>query len=285
MKSLLIALPLLVAGCGLAVTQPSEASPTLERSVVVDAPLSTVAGATPTPVSDEASPESSDLPPVTDTPRPPTPAPMQNDAFATEVAGTATAGAPAPETIGQVLEIPPEPCGALSLSAEGGSPDCSAALLRAGRIEGLEFAALLVFDLRELPTEAELLFATIELTGLDAALSGHEASWRIQAVDLPPNWAPERASFAQLASLRPSDPNLAWRIEAGRFPLGRAEALDIEGPAMDLLRARMGRGRLALRIEAAASFALDGPSLFSWHAAGEQAPRLRVAYLALGQQP
>jgi hypothetical protein len=308
----ILSLGILLAGCGEfgAGSGNAGAGPTMVRAVVVDQPVGTdpaAEGDSGDPGGDPAASSSTGKNArgesgATDTPRPPTPVAMDNAGFATELASTAGYLKGASDRIGQVLEIPPADCGAISMASDAIALDCEAEALRAGRHDGREYVGLLVFDLSDLPlgaardsaapsppglaegAGAELLYAALELSGLDDASAEADASWSLRAVQLSADWPPADFSFGRLMGLAPADPSLVWRLRAADFPPDRAAGLDLEGAALAALQAAMGRGLLALRIEALSSGAA-AYGLLTLHASGERAPRLRLAYFEPAAAP
>jgi len=209
-----------------------------------------------------------------------------------------------PEPAGNVVLIAPVPCGMLAVRTDppgGGEPGagrpggardeptpfpilgnepmpsaepCKPPVLRSGSFLGTEFVALLAFDLRALPAGSELLYAGLELAGLDDAFLGEVGQWVVRAVTLPQDVALGELSFARILAAPAVAPGFGWQLGRAELAPGGRNTLKLGGEGLRYLAEQLGQGSVAFRIE--------GPrgqtNLFGWEARGPGAPRLRIAY-------
>lgn len=182
--------------------------------------------------------------------------------------------------MGDVIVLAPvAPCGAIVVDDAQRAPDCAPPHLQSGTLGEREFLAALTFDLTPLPRGAEVLYAGLELTGLDDRFLADQGSWYIRMIKLPADQAPDTLSFARLLAAPNALPNLVWRLRREQLWPGGRNTLQLEGDALPMLAARLGGGRV--------SFRFDGPTqrtnLFRWATQGPDAPRLRLAYVLPGE--
>ena len=211
---------------------------------------------------------------------PPSPVPMRNEEFATEVAGRSQELEDelpeSPRSVGDIIELEPLRCGALSLNNRDRRGDCASEVLRSGVLDGREFLGLLAFDLRSLPAGSRLIYAELELTGLDTAFAGENSAWTLRSIDLPESELIYDLSFARAMSVPILQSGPAWRIEADSVADGESMSLTIPPEARPELNEMLGKRTLVFRLEF--SFAEDdGKGLISWHSRGDSAPVLRLA--------
>ena len=62
----------------------------------------------------------------------------------------------------------------------GTTPHYRDANLQAGTFQGKTLASIMQFNLHNLPTDSKVLFAAVELTGLDASHLGTDGTWQLE---------------------------------------------------------------------------------------------------------
>lgn len=229
--------------------------PALERSVVVDAPLASGAPAGPTA-------------PATGAPGAGAEGSIRTPTDGPERTGDGAA------RVGNVILLAPVRCGAVSVSEADPRPDCDAPALASGSRDGRQFIGAITFDLADLPPGSEILYAGLELVGMDAEFLADYGRWYLRLIQPPPGESARTLGFDALRGAPPAGPELVWRLRSGQLAPGGRNTLEFEAEARASLTARLGAGTVTFRI--------DGPSgrtnLFSWEVQGARAPRLRLAY-------
>lgn len=265
--------------------------PTLERLLVVDTPRQS---RSPGRAGDEAAahdPARPDPAPAAPThtgsaPSPSVSPPSQPTVPAMNLPSDS---APTPESAGNVVLLAPVPCGVLAVRVARARPDpagddavpapelavCDPPTLPSGAADGQVFVALLTFDLRALPASSELLYAGLELAGLDDALLGEVGGWTVRAVELPADTALEALSFSRIMAVPAARPAIGWQLGRAELAPGGRNTLRIGADGLDHLAGQLGQGVATFRIEGP----LDGTNLFKWEGQGPRAPRLRLAYM------
>lgn len=188
-----------------------------------------------------------------------------------------TSAAEGGDGVGDVIVLTPVPCAAVSRSDHGRQNACPEPLLRSGSVDGREFVAAMAFDLSRLPPAVEVLYAGLELTGLDAAFLEQAGQWHVRMIDVPSGDAVADMSFSRLVAAPDARPGASWRLRAAELAPGGRNALEFDDLARDALAVRLGRGSAVFRIEGPT----EESSLFGWAANGDDAPRLRIGYVAM----
>jgi len=247
----------------------STVTPTpLDRSVVVDVPLSALIDALHEPLPTLA-------PTGTASPRG-EPAPSGSTAAAPAEASRARA-TESGAGVGDVIVLTPVPCEMVSVNDTEQQGVCCPPTLRSGSSAGREFLTALSFDLTDLPMGVEVLYAGLELTGLDAEFLAERDDWYIQLIDLPPAGTLGDLTFSQILAAPAADPGAVWRLRSEQLAPGGRNTLQFGQQALDALALRLGQGKVTFRIEGPGGRA----NLFAWQSCGEDAPRLRVGYLVM----
>lgn len=244
------------------------ATPTLARSVVVDVPVLTAPGTLATGTTTLAR----RVPTAHPTP---SPAPSAGLSVPSD-SSQGTLEVPTPRSVGNVIVLAPiVPCGAVSISDVQHRAECDPPQLQSGSRDGREFMAAVTFDLSPLPAGAEVLYAGLELTGLEGDFLAEQGSWFVRMIKIPANRSLAELSFARLLAAPNALPNLVWRLRSDQLSPGGRNTLQFEGEALVVLSKRLGNGTVTFRMDGPS----DGTQVFRWAARGEDAPRLRIAYV------
>ena len=225
-------------------------------------------GCTPAPITDSPSADEVERSVVIDMP-------VRSD----DAVGEATADEIPAVPVGQVVSVRPMLCGAVTLRADVTQPTCEDDAIisgSGGAEETSEAIGAIVFQVPRLPPGVQLIDAEVTLTGKDASEAANVGRWYVRVVRLGPEVGLPEFTFGRLMNAPADVPGLAWRLRSDEIAAGAVRRLEIERTLLPVLETTLNElgGRLVLRI--------DGPTVgtnrFAWHARGEHAPRLRIAW-------
>ncbi len=151
--------------------------------------------------------------------------------------------------------------------------------LNAGTFQGQPYSSIIQFNLDNLPTDTQILFAAIELTGRDASRLGTTGTWQLELLEnsLATDWS--QATPEQLAQAK-SLGTMGEPIPASDLGAGRVNRFVLSESELQLLAQQFKNGN--------AVFRLRGPegtedNLFSWESGANTAtlnsPTLHLVYV------
>jgi hypothetical protein len=153
--------------------------------------------------------------------------------------------------------------------------------IHAGRFDGYSYHGAFQFDLSPIPPGTTILYAAVELTGLEARYLSPGGVWQLHLLDsaIDAGWAELTYEALHQADV---DATLSPHLNPANLGGGRTNLLALDSAQIALLAERLSTGRV--------SFRLDGPSagddnLFTWDSgyrggeALDTRPKLRLVLL------
>ncbi|MBI5878716.1 MAG: PD40 domain-containing protein [Chloroflexi bacterium] len=148
--------------------------------------------------------------------------------------------------------------------------------IQAGVFDGAVYMGLVQFDLSELPADATVQAAALELTGARDVQAGSAGAWTIKLITLPAGARLDTFSFDEVRALK-WDFVLQPALNAGQLGAGKVNRFELTGPVLETLQRAAGQGRVLFRIDGPTS----GPDdIFAWESgtgAGAAKPSLIVS--------
>lgn len=184
-------------------------------------------------------------------------------------APTQAAPGQAPTSSPLIIPTPPPNGEQISLLADsrlsGWVTDASAnvnygdASLVAGTNQANAYTSILQFNLRNLPTTTQILFAVLELTGRDGTKLAPSGEWQIELVENPlgTDWSaatPEQITTAKSLGV-------IGTLSADALGQGVLNRIFLGEPEMQLLEQQFKNGNAVFRIRGPQS---DGDNVFAW---------------------
>lgn len=151
--------------------------------------------------------------------------------------------------------------------------------LNAGTFQGKNLASVLQFNLRNLPTDTQLLFAALELTGRDASRLSDAGEWQLELVEnsLATDWF--SASADQIISA-PSLGTMGESVPAAELGEGRLTRFILSASELQLLQQQFKNGNAVFRLRGPAG---NEDNLFAWESGANGsaliAPTLHLVFV------
>lgn len=183
---------------------------------------------------------------------------------------------PTPPADGLQLSLLPNPDLTGWFDPTEAQPHYGDANLHAGSFQGKRLSSIVQFNLRNLPTDSQLLYAALELTGRDASRLDRGGEWQIDLIEnsLQTDWA--NATPEQLASAK-SLGTIVSGLGETDLGAGRLNQFILDDTARQLLQQQFKNGNAVLRLTGPAT---ESDNLFTWESGTQSnalaAPTLHI---------
>jgi hypothetical protein len=150
--------------------------------------------------------------------------------------------------------------------------------LHAGILEGQSLSSVLQFPLDNLPTDTQVLFAAIELTGRAQTHLGTSGTWQLELIEnsLETDWL--NATPEQLAAAK-SLGTIGAPLDASELGAGRLNRFILTETELDLLEQQFKNGNAVFRLRGPEG---SSENLFTWESGATgsalNAPTLHLVY-------
>ena len=153
--------------------------------------------------------------------------------------------------------------------------------IRSGVFNQKIYYGLLEFDLSRIPNGTRIVYATLDLVGVNGEQLAPGGSWQIKLLNLPQNVVFSNLNYDAARAL-PWDYIVANNIQSDQLGAGKVNRIEISGPALVQIEQLFGKGRVAFRIEGPSSGA---DNIFAWDTGADASGQGYRPVLHIGTGP